>query len=376
MEKRRQDIFSFFLLFLLIFFISANLMMIFNFPEKNKITAAGTSAEASVQLSIIARGSYCGDGVCDLEEDCSTCPADCACSSGYTCQNGICVVESSSTSTSTSTSTSSSTSSGGGAAAPVAAYDFYLDKSSLKIEIQKGKFYQGQVSLKNNGNSDLEINASVIGLKKFITFERESFILRKGMTYVFKFNVYASEKELIDIYVGKINFNSEHVKRSLNIGLDIKAAEPLFDVKTTVLKKYVLPGNLIEANVSILNLGEAKNVEIELDYAIWDFENKIYDSGKEIFMINESFSKIFSFRLSNDIEMGEYVFYSRVNYKDKSASSYDSFFVERLSFFMWVLIVAFIVVLILILFMIIIWKRRKDKKEEIKSNLPKNLNTN
>ncbi|HCP44930.1 MAG TPA: hypothetical protein DIU15_02730, partial [Deltaproteobacteria bacterium] len=37
----------------------------------------------------------CGDGTCNLEdpvftEDCSTCPADCACEDGTTCINGWC----------------------------------------------------------------------------------------------------------------------------------------------------------------------------------------------------------------------------------------------------------------------------------------------
>jgi len=37
--------------------------------------------------------SYCGDGTCDDDEDCSSCRSDCACASGYTCVSGVCVAE-------------------------------------------------------------------------------------------------------------------------------------------------------------------------------------------------------------------------------------------------------------------------------------------
>ena len=34
---------------------------------------------------------FCGDGICDSDEGCSSCPSDCACSSGYECKNNVCV---------------------------------------------------------------------------------------------------------------------------------------------------------------------------------------------------------------------------------------------------------------------------------------------
>ncbi len=37
--------------------------------------------------------SYCGDGICDSNEDCSSCSTDCGCDSDYKCQNSECVQE-------------------------------------------------------------------------------------------------------------------------------------------------------------------------------------------------------------------------------------------------------------------------------------------
>jgi len=55
----------------------------------NSICEAGECSSCPIDCGI----SEClGNGICDLEmgEDCNTAPVDCACTSGYSCKNGVC----------------------------------------------------------------------------------------------------------------------------------------------------------------------------------------------------------------------------------------------------------------------------------------------
>ena len=81
---------------------------------------------------------------------------------------------------------------------------------------------------------------------------------------------------------------------------------------------------------------------------------------KKNFVIDKSFSEKLSLETSKDIKMGEYIFYSKVTYEDRSASSYDSFFIEKLSFLIWISVITVIVALIIILVVVIIRQKKKE----------------
>lgn len=353
MEKGKQKIFLLFFLGMFVFLVSANLVIMFNFS--NKITAK-ISAEANIQF-VIQANAYCGNGICDGSETCSSCVADCACSSGYTCIGGTCVAD--------DPGGGGAGGGGGGTVVPaVGVYDFKLNPSSLKIQMQKGEYYQKQIVVINNGAKDLLINISLTNLRGFIVLEKESFILKKGETETIKFNVYASEKENADIYLGKINFNSQHVSKSVNVVLNIKDPLALFDMKTTILRRYLLPGDIVEADVEIINLGNLSNISVEFEYSLKNFDNETHVLKKKSFVIDKFFSEKLSLETPKDIQMGEYIFYSKVTYGDKSASSYDSFFIEKLSFLIWIIVITVIVILIIIL--VVVAFKQKKKEDNLK----------
>jgi len=357
MEEGRQKRFLFFFLGMLVLLVSANLVVMFG--SSSKITGKAPQ-EASVQFEIMSLDS-CGNGTCDSTETCSNCVADCGCSTGYTCTSGTCVAD--------EVSKDPGGGSGGTVSPPTDVYDFELNPSSLRMLMQKGEIYQKQIAVTNKGTKDLLINVSLVNLDKFIILDKESFVLEKDEIEYVKFKVYASEKTDADVYLGKINFNSQYVSKTVNTVLNIKDEISLFDIKTTVLKRYLLPGELVEAEVEIVNLGEEKNIEVDFEYSVRDFNNETLVSKNTSFVIDEIFNGKFSLETDN-FEMGEYIFYSKVMHGGESASSYDSFSMEKLSFFIWVVIVAIITVLIIILVVIIIKRRQKEEKVNLVRTSP------
>ncbi|MFH1801556.1 MAG: hypothetical protein ABH804_01845 [archaeon] len=276
----------------------------------------------------------CGNGVCEAGEDCSSCSADC----------GTCPV----------------TPEGAGAVTPSLVYDFALDKDILLVELTKGEHYQKQVKITNNGTGDIFVTISIPSLEQYVFPETDRIFLRAGESKIVSFDIYFSDRDKADVYVGKINFAYGTLQKSVRVILDVKDKAPLFDIETSVLKKYVLPGERILANVTVLNLGDLKNIDVELEYYILDFDNKTYDIKKESFAIYNFFSKIIFLESPKDMPMGDYLFYSKVSYGDVSASSYDLFVIEKISFTIWFLALLIFLVSIVIIVLVI---RRKKKNE-------------
>jgi len=239
-------------------------------------------------------------------------------------------------------------------------YNFELSKTFLALEIKKGIHYQEEIIIINNGTEDLTINISITNLGEFIFLEQGIFVLKAGERKNIRLDIYVSESLKNDVYIGKINFNSLNINKFVNVVLDVKEKTPLFDIKTTILKKYIVPGGKVRANLVILNLGDLKNIDVELEYQVRDFDNKTYTSKKESFAINDSFTGEVFLETPKYIKLGDYIFYSKVNYGDISASSYDVFVIEKVSFIMW-LITVLIIIDVIILIAIII-KRKSEKK--------------
>ena len=287
-----------------------------------------------MSIGWFSQPEFCGDGVCNDDEDCSSCSVDCG-----TCPSAV-----------------SPEGTGEGAGVSEIKKSFQLDKTFFSVEMKRGEHRQEQITLTNDGTEDLTINISITSLEKFIFPEQESFILKTGESKSITFDIYVSEKERADVYIGKINFNAKDLNRFVNVILDVKEKSPLFDIKTTVFKKYIPPGGKVIAEVFILNLGDLKNIDVELESKILDFDNKTYSSKKESFAINDSFKGKVFLETPKDIKIGDYVFYSKVSYKNISASSYDTFIIEKVSFLMWAIIVLILIVMIFLIAFLIIKK--------------------
>ena len=290
----------------------------------------------------------CGNGICEAGETTTNCPADCGTGGG-----------------------GSGGGSGGGTPTnetPSGDYYFYVEPDFFTLKMNKGEYFQKNLKIVNNGSRDLMI-AVYVDLNEFIFPQTNIINVSGGQNYSLRLDIYVSETRLSDVYVGKINFVSKTAgTREVRTILDIKEKGALFDIRTTVLKKYVNPGGRVRANVTIVNMGDLRNFDASLEYKIVDFENNSYSLKKEDFAINQTYFNILFLEIPKDLPVGKYLFYAKVYYEDVSASSYDTFEVERISLIIWIVVVTAVSLLIFL----IVWRlRRKEKKPEEKKEKKK-----
>jgi hypothetical protein len=289
---------------------------------------------------------YCGDGTCNNGETCSSCSTDC----------GACPDEGGDT--------------GGGGTTDegtvidtyTGEFDFYVNPTSFFVEMGKGTYYQKKLYVTNNGTNDVTIGIYVEGVGDFIFPAVRSFLLSPGETEEVRLDIYVSDQRLSDVYVGKIRFQSSYVTRFSEVVLDVKERDALFDIRTEVLKKYIHPGGRVRANVSLINMGDLRNFDVELEYKIIDFDKNVYTIKKEDFAINRTYSNVFYLDAPENMKVGNYLFYSKILYApdNVSASSYDTFVIEKVSYISWI-----ILIIIILLLMYLVYRWYKSKKYEI-----------
>lgn len=283
----------------------------------------------------------CGNGVCEPGETAASCPADC--------------------SVTPPTPPSGGGGGGGGDSPPgvvPSQKTFYLVPDFIPFKMDKGTYFKKELTIVNNGSSSFEIQNYVFGVSDFVFPESKNVLVYPGENVTLNLDIYISNRVYADVYVGYILFKSEDFEQQVRIILDVKDRGALFDIRTEVIKKYINPGGRVRAEVSMINMGELRNFDIEFIYKIVDFEGKEYTIKKEDFAINRTHTGIFYIDIPKDIPIGNYLFYTRILAPGNvTASSYDTFAVEIVSFFSWIIV---ILLLSLILFYVI-WKLHYSK---------------
>jgi len=236
---------------------------------------------------------------------------------------------------------------GGGTITITKEEGFTISPTLITAKVTKGQASQEKLTITNTGKTNLTISISVESLGKYVFPEETSFTINSGEIKNVILNIYVSESENISFSQGKINVQNKDTIKSANIILDIRNKSALFDIKTTLLKKILFQGQEASADVKVLNLGDLKNIDVSLEMSIIDENKTVYDIKKEMFAINDSYEGEFFLTIPKDIDLGNYVFYSKVSYQNVTAESYDTFEVIKL-FINFALIIFYLSIAILL----------------------------
>jgi len=236
--------------------------------------------------------------------------------------------------------------SGGGGATPL---NFTVDKDILKVSLKQGEVARETLKISNIGQTQLNfiITPELIG--KFIAISEDSFSLKPGESKTLNVDFFAKEKEIPDAYIGRILVKSNGITKAINVIMEVKERESAFDISTEVLSKEVNAGGQAEARINIRNMGDLRNIDVSLYYAIMDFQQNILSFKEEQVFVGDELSLKRKLRTPANAPFGAYVFYSKVSYGNTSAASTDVFMItEKLEILNIILILLIILTIILI----------------------------
>ena len=200
---------------------------------------------------------------------------------------------------------------------------------SFHIEIIQGESAIITIKVTNEGESLLDFEIEIAGLEElektisdtiFNVSSQES----KSVSIEFK-----SGKDLApDVYYGVIEIKTVSGIKEIPIVIIVKTANIELGLKVVVAEEYknVRPGNILRANITLENLKDIQERNINFYYAITDFRGNVVDSASEEFIFSAR-SQVLEkeFIIPKKIERGEYIFLARAVSGDEIAIDSDTF---------------------------------------------------
>jgi len=262
---------------------------------------------------------------------------------------------------------------GGGPAGTKKALNFSVDPEFYKISLKQGQVETRVLRISNIGNQNLSFQLILESLDDFVTLSERDFFVEFGETKSVTVDFEAAENAIGGQYNGEIIVNSSIGEFVVPVVIDVNALEFEFEIKVNVSEdsKRVSPGDLVEATISIMNLKDIPFSEVNLYYAIKDFEGNTYDSSEEFFNLESAVSLDRNLTLPKDAPVGMYLFYARLTHDNFVAIDSDLFQAGSLfdfaSFFRYTFFVITIIVLSAMAIILFLKYRHQKEKERLLS---------
>lgn len=206
--------------------------------------------------------------------------------------------------------------------------DFSIDKDIIKLLLRQGETKREQVTVKNTGNRALSFVVDIGQLKEFVVVDEYAFELKAGETKTLKFDFFAAERQLPDVYTGRISIKGNGTTKTINAIIDVLPKEAMFDISLVIFRetKEIKPSRVVKANITIINLGDLRDIDVELALIIKDMENNVKDSGHEtLAILGDRMEIVREFKTADDIKTGDYVLYAKLSYKGIVVTASDLF---------------------------------------------------
>ncbi len=256
------------------------------------------------------------------------------CTFAFECEGGFCC---SGRCSSSSCPTVASGGGGGGAAVGVSGgssnltqvqkvivKDFSINTSSIKekVPLQDSKLVAFKI--KNTGNADLNFTLSISGVNDFVSLSENNFALEANQEKTIIANITGTR---LGSYIGEIQAAAGDISNSISVVIDVESKEVLFDVKIDIPSTYkeILPGSELKAQITLLNIGPSKKVDVTPTYIIKDSHGISIFEESETFPVEKQISYLKSFKLPQNQPPGDYLAIVELRYQNSFAVSSDLF---------------------------------------------------
>ncbi len=362
MDKKRFEFLIFFLIFLVLPVLSADVISINSGGDNEMIISPdpfieGFFNQVCISLTCSALGYNCNswsDG-CGGTINCGSC------SSGYTCSSGVC--------TAIPVPPVTPPSGGGAGEAPERPklLELRAIPSEFNIPTTVGITTSAKISLLNTGSSELNVFLSLTGsLKPILSFDENSFIIKPGETKNLEFKITAPNEP--GIYTGKIIFSSGGKTLEIPFILGVDSKLSLFDISLDIPKenRIINVGKNLIGQISLIQAGLQKEVDVIINYIIKDLDDNLYLEQSETIMVYKQKNYEHEF-ITENLPAGDYVLGAEVIYSGGVATaSYPIKIIDerknrQINIIYFVLAFLLIASIILIFIILKYYKQQKSK---------------
>ena len=303
------------------------------------------------------------------------CTLDSQCQGGYCCSN-LC-------SSSACPAAAAAAAAGGEAAAAAGGGGFFkkekgysVSPSSIKTKLTLGEITEKTLTIKNTGESNLTVSLTVEDINKFVSLSENTVDVEAGEQKEVTLKFIGNS---VGGFVGQIIAIADDIVKSVPVIIEVITQLVLFDVKLDIPSEYseVEPGDDLNAQITLLNVGAPEQVDVFATYFIKDLRGNIIYEETETFAVEKQISYLKSFNIHETMEPGSYVVVAEIRYIDSFAVSSQLFRVVEKKAFVGIesitknttlmIFLTFIIAIVISMLtykLVSIRKKRRGKKEK------------
>ncbi|MBI2649860.1 hypothetical protein HYX04_00940 [Candidatus Woesearchaeota archaeon] len=260
-----------------------------------------------------------------LLADGQPCASDSQCEGGFCCSS-LCQSSSCPTAPAPSGGAAAAAAAGGGGGgiAAVEEKDFSVSPASITEQLVLGAAKIRTITITNTGSAALQFNLNVLTVDEFVFLSDTSFSLGPAQEKTVEASIVGRR---LGSYLGEIEIAADGIKKSVTVVIDVESEQVLFDVKVDIPKAYkeVEPGKELRAQITLLNVGPPKKVDVTPTYIIKDKQGRFIHESSETFAVEKQLSYAKSFNIPKEALPGEYLLVVEVRYANTFAVSSDLF---------------------------------------------------
>lgn len=242
-----------------------------------------------------------------------------------------------------------------------------VNPSSIKVRLVLGRATEETLTIKNTGRAELDISLTVEGVQDYLFLSDSSFDLEPNEETEVTLNFIAKD---VGSFVGQITVKGDGLQVSIPIIIEVISEVILFDVKLDIPDPEVYPGENLNAQISILNVGLPEKVDVLVTYLIKDLSGVIIYEETETFAVVEQISYPKSFKINENTIPADYVLVAEVVYADSFAVSSRIFkvleeepiIIKEVIIKNMTLLYLLLILLLIVLLLIYLYGRKRKRK--------------
>jgi len=280
-----------------------------------------------------ADASYCTDNTC-YEPTCSDGCGQTAVASGSTdegcsgntgCSGGNCQCNGTGSCFSGPSLSAGGDPSGGGGEKLKEKKGINVLTERIKSLTKVNEELKQRISIQNLDDDTKTITIEVEGIQNIINII-DSFTLKQKEIKTIPFDVFSSDP---GVFTGKIIIITDDQREEIPVIIEVETKQVLFDLSIDLKPKSLNSGEKITATITVFNVNEIGRVNVDIEYIIKDFNNKIILQDKEVITIETQATLSKSFTVPQELPEGEYVFIIQALYQGTRGTSSESFSVGK-----------------------------------------------
>ena len=191
--------------------------------------------------------------------------------------------------------------------------EFGVSPGAIKEHLKLGASKIQKIRIKNPSSSPVSFDLNVETLDDFVFLSDTSFTLEGFQEKEIEMSIVGRK---LGSYFGELQVVGNGAKKAISIVIEVESEQVLFDAKIDIPagNKVVAPGGDLRAQITLLNVGPPRKVDVTTTFIIKDRRGAVLYESSETFAVEKQTSFVKVFKVPPSLQPDDYLAFIEVRY--------------------------------------------------------------